>query len=85
MAHLSKLTESAAVLEAIQECEELGQEQFLTRYGFGAPREYFIRLAGRLYPSKAVMGVAYGKQHPAEGPLKSEDFSGGKGAAVRLL
>ncbi len=28
--------------------------------------------------SKAVAGVAYGKQFPDRGPLRSDDFSGGE-------
>jgi hypothetical protein len=85
MACLSRITDRDAVIQAIAECERLGQEQFLERYGFGAPREYFIRHHGKLYPSKAIMGVAYGKQHPSEGPLRPEDFSGGRNAAARRV
>jgi hypothetical protein len=32
---------------------------------------------GKRYDSKAVAGVAHGKQFPTEGPLASSDFSGG--------
>jgi len=75
---LSKLTSRTAVERAIEEYDRLGQEQFLDKYGFGQARAYLLRYHGRLYDSKAIAGVAFGFEHPAQGPLKSGDFSGGK-------
>jgi 5-methylcytosine-specific restriction protein A len=58
-----------AVLAAVQECDDLGPEVFLSRYGFGPARDYFLLLNGRRYDSKAVVGVAHKFAVPAEGPL----------------
>lgn len=82
---LTDLTSSRAVDEAMNEFDELGQEAFLKKYGFGEAREYFVRRNSRLYDSKAIVGVAYGYQFPERGPLKSADFSGGEGTVQRKL
>src|SRR5712691_9398607 len=74
---LADLTESAAVLSAIEEADALGRQGFLDKYRYGPSREYFLQQNGNLYDSKAIVGAAYGYQHPAEGPLKPSDFSGG--------
>lgn len=78
MAQLSKLTSREAVDRALDEYDQLGRAAFLAKHGFGRARDYFIDHAGRYYDSKAITGVAYGLQHPAEGTLTSDDFSGGK-------
>src|SRR6516165_4501761 len=39
---------------AIAECERLGREEFLRRYGYGHAREYVLRYGGRKYDSKAI-------------------------------
>ncbi len=57
---LADLTESAAVLRAIEEFDALGRQGFLDKYGFGPSREYFLRHDGSLYDSKAIVGAAYG-------------------------
>jgi len=82
---LADLTESAAVLRAIEEFDALGRQGFLDKYGFGPSREYFLRHDGSLYDSKAIVGAAYGYQHPAEGPLKPSVFSGGESTVRRKL
>ena len=73
---LSDLSDPNAVLQAMAEFDLLGRDQFLARYGFGPARTDFVSHEGKLYDSKALAGVAYGKQFPAEGPLKSDAFSG---------
>ena len=74
---LSRLTSRAAVEGATEEYDELGQEKFLNKYGYGQARTYLLHYHERLYDSKAIAGVAYGFEHPKEGPLKSTDFRGG--------
>ncbi len=82
---LNDLTESTAVLKAIEEADALGRRAFLNKYGFGPSREYFLKHDGNLYDSKAIVGAAHGFQHPAEGPLQSSAFSGGESTVKRKL
>jgi hypothetical protein len=65
------------VLAAISECDQLGLESFLARYGYAAAKTYQLRYHDRSYPSKAVLGVAAG--------LSAREFSGGAAHAVRVL
>jgi hypothetical protein len=71
------LSSRAAVLKAIAEFDERGRDAFLAKYHFGPARQYFLEHDGKLYDSKAIVGVAHGYQFPSKGPLSSEDFSGG--------
>lgn len=75
----------AAVEAAIAEYDRLGQIEFLRRYGFGRAKGYRLIYNGRDYDSKAIAGVAHGYEFPAEGPLRSSDFSGGVHGAARTL
>ena len=71
------------VLAVLDEYDKIGREVFLTRHGFGTEREYVLWHDGRSYDSKAVLGVAYGR---ANGKIaRSDDFTGGKSGAVRIL
>jgi hypothetical protein len=71
------------VLSAIREYDELGADAFLSTYGFGPAREYLLRHRGRMYDSKAILGVAH---RYATGTLaRSEEFSGGKDGAAKVL
>jgi hypothetical protein len=79
---LADLTDPTAVEQALHECDTLGRDQFLAKYGFSRSRSYFLTVGDRTYDSKAVAGAAHGYQHPALGPLKPSDFSGGD-ATVR--
>jgi hypothetical protein len=85
MATLSDLTDRAAVLQAIAEHDELGRETFLSRYGYGAARSYFLVHDGKRYDSKAIAGVAVGKQFPASGAMAHSDFSGGEATVEAKL
>ena len=71
----------------MDEFVRLGRAAFLTKYGFGRARDYFVRhpTAGVDCDSKAIAGVAYGHQWPAEGPLSAKDFSGGDATVARVL
>jgi hypothetical protein len=82
---LSDLTSASAVEAAMDEFDEIGREGFLSKYGFGKARRYFIRRDGKYYDSKAIAGAAMGYQDPNAGPLASGDFSGGEhGAKAKL-
>src|SRR4051794_35490666 len=74
-----------AVIAAMDECDRLGQEHFLEKYGFRSARSYVVVRDGRTYDSKAIFGVAYGFDHPDHGALKSEEFSGGRHLVAKRL
>jgi hypothetical protein len=84
---LSRLHSHLAVQAALDEFASLGRTAFLERYGFGKSRDFLVRnpLTGELCDSKAIVGVAFGKQYPGEGPLKPDDFSGGEATVVPKL
>lgn len=86
-AELSRLRNADAVQRALDEFVALGRDQFLARYGFSRARDYLVRdpRTGELCDSKAIVGAAYGFEHPDEGPLKASDFSGGEATVVPLL
>jgi hypothetical protein len=84
---LSDLTSPTAIKLAIEECDRLGREQFLSTHGFGFAREYVLRYGGKEYDSKAIVGVAHGIQHPDLDPF-STGFYGGiakSGAATKAF
>jgi hypothetical protein len=74
-----------AVLAAIAEYDKLGREAFLTKYGFGPAREYLLLHKGKEYDSKAIVGAAYGYQHPDERALAPNEFTGGVHSTVKVL
>jgi hypothetical protein len=74
---LNDLTSRDAVLAAIEEFDALGRDEFLKTYHFAQARDHFILHGGRRYDSKAIAGVAYGKQFPDRGPLEPGKFHGG--------
>lgn len=80
---LSLLTSRTAVEDAIAECEALTRDVFLKKYRYKRSRLYPLEYDGKTYDSKAIVGVAFGKQHGT--PLKSGEFSGGVATVVRLL
>ena len=63
---------------------QLGQKAFLELHGFGRASAYVVRdpLSGQWADSKAIAGVAVGKQFPAEGVLRAAQFSGGIATVV---
>ena len=79
---LELLTRRESVLEAMAEFDAMGREAFLAKYGYRPSRGYLIEHAGRSYDSKAIAGVAVGKEHPDRGALRADEFSGGD-ATVR--
>ncbi|HVT64555.1 MAG TPA: hypothetical protein VHD81_05335 [Mycobacteriales bacterium] len=85
--NLSRLTSVDAVMKAIRLYDDLGRDEFLSRFHFGEARTYVLVHDGRSYDSKAIAGVAYGIQFPEHGTPTSDDFSGGvasPGAATVL-
>ena len=75
---LRDLTDRSAVLKAINEFRELGEDAFLEKYGFERSRRIQIAYEGETFPSKAILGAAHGFQFPDAGPLKPSEFSGGR-------
>lgn len=76
-----------SIVRAAAEFDRLGRERFLSQYGFRAATKYLVRIDGRLYDSKAIVGVAYGYENPGHGPLSANEFYGGvkgDGAAAQL-
>jgi 5-methylcytosine-specific restriction protein A len=73
-----------AVLAAIAEYDELGQDEFLDKYGFEPARLYVLVHDGKSYASKAIVGAAHGFL-PGQGPLAVRSFSGGEASVGRRL
>ena len=85
MAHLSKLTSRDAVLAAMAEYDQLGREAFLELHGYQHANGVFVKHEGRPYDQRAIIGVAYGKQYPDEGPLDPATFRGGLRTGKKFL
>ncbi len=75
---LKDMKSRKAVYRAIIECDNLGRDEFLKKYGFGPAKAYYLFDEGIKYDSKAIIGVAHGYEFPEKGPLHSQDFHGGK-------
>src|SRR4051794_34703785 len=82
---LRDVTDRDAILSALQEYDRLGRDEFLRKYGYGRAKRYFVEHEGRLYDSKAIVGVAHGYQFPEQGPLTNDLFSGGEIMTKRHL
>lgn len=87
MSQLSQLRSPAAVQAAIDEFVQLGRTKFLARHGYGKSRDFLVRdpKTGTDCDSKAIAGVAFGKQFPEQGPLTADSFSGGEATVVPAL
>ena len=73
------------VEQAIAEFDRLGQKAFLSKYGFGKARDYFLIHRGKRYDSKAIVGVAHGYDRSDLGSLSPQGFSGGDATVARHL
>ena len=73
---ITDLTSRDAVLQAIDEFKQLGQEEFLKRYESHRSYKYVLRYKGKDYDSKAIVRAAYGFQFPEKGFFKGK-FKGG--------
>ncbi|MEE4743758.1 DUF3883 domain-containing protein [Pseudomonas alliivorans] len=87
MSRIFRLRSPEAVQTAMDEFTEMGRERFLEHYGYGQSRDFLVRnpKSGELCDSKAIAGVAYGKQHMNEGTLAAKAFSGGEKTVVPTL
>src|SRR5690349_11631379 len=81
---LADLTSRTAILEAIREYDQIGQDAFLQKYGFGRSRDYIVLHDGKTSDSKALLGAAHAYQHPDLGGSRSGDFNGGKPTTDKL-
>ena len=81
---LADLRDPDAVRQAMAEFDQLGQEGFLAKYGFGRSRDYVVLRDGRRYDSKAIVAAAHGFEHPDLGPLRHGDFNGGEPTVTKL-
>jgi 5-methylcytosine-specific restriction protein A len=81
---LDDITDRGAVLKAVGEYDQLGEDEFCRKYGFGRSRTHWLEHDGRLYVSKAIMGAAHGYQFPEAGPLTPYDFHGGEPTIRKL-
>jgi hypothetical protein len=71
------------VVRAIYEYDQLGAKEFFSRHGFGPTTTYELVWEERLYPPKAILGVAH--ELSTGRRLASGDFEGGKSGAVKVL
>lgn len=69
-----------AVEAAMLECEAIGLDAFLAKFGFGRPRDYWTRRVpgGTPLPAKATVGAAYGFM-PGGRSKSAKEFHGGYG------
>jgi 5-methylcytosine-specific restriction enzyme A len=66
-----------SVLKAIDEFDKLGEDLFLSRYGFHRAKRLYIQLNRNLYSSKAIYGVACKFLAPEFRALRASEFNGG--------
>jgi putative restriction endonuclease len=81
---LQDITRST-VLEAIAEFNDIGRDAFLSKYGFGPARSYFLEHDGQLFDSKAIIGAAHQYVPGGDGPLRPSEFSGGEATVATHL
>jgi 5-methylcytosine-specific restriction enzyme A len=63
------IASQAAIVQAIEEFDQLGRPAFLATYHFSEARRYFLVRNGQLYDSKAIVGVAHSTSSPSRGRL----------------
>lgn len=80
---IGDITRTAVEL-ALSEFDTLGRVPFLAKYGFSDAKRYWIAWEGKLYPSKAIAGVAH-RHIDGQQLLPSATFTGGEGTVVRRL
>lgn len=78
-----KAVRSEHVLSAMGECDEQGDEEFLSVHGFEKTLTYVLWHKGRGYDSRAVLGVAHG--YATGTVVRSEEFSGDEDEAAQVL
>ncbi|WHX20205.1 hypothetical protein QFW82_25740 [Streptomyces malaysiensis subsp. malaysiensis] len=75
----------AGILQAIAEHDRLGAEAFRETYGYRAAVTYLLEHEGRLYDSKAIVGVAHKYDFGVALKPSTPGFSGGLKHAVAWL
>jgi hypothetical protein len=80
---LADLTERA-VRRAMVEFDHLGRNAFLTKYGIGKAKGFWVIHEGRAYDSKALAGAAHGYLDDHT-PLGAKEFSGGEQTVAHVL
>ncbi|MDH6111637.1 putative restriction endonuclease [Kitasatospora sp. MAP12-15] len=71
------LTSREAVLQALKEFDSKGRDSFLEKHGFDETVRHYVHHCDRLYDAQAIAAVAYGYQHPGDGPLSAAQVSAG--------
>ena len=71
------------VLAAISEYDEVGQDEFLGRYGFAPSQEHVVRHANQSYDSKVLLGAALG--YATGTAATAAEFTSSKTAAAKVL
>jgi hypothetical protein len=82
---IRELSDPACVEQTLDEFDARGRDDFLGHYGFRKAKTYYIERAGRRYDSKAIAGVAYGKQFGDRPTPRPSDFTGGEQSVARAL
>ncbi len=83
---MARLTLTAAAVHcAIEECDQLGRDTFLRRYGFATAKDYILVVDGKEYDSKAIVAVAYKYLPGNSQPLRHDELFGGINDAVKKL
>ncbi|MEU3183098.1 HNH endonuclease [Streptomyces sp. NPDC006923] len=72
-----------AVLQALTEYDDLGQDEFLSKYGYKPATGYLLLHEERTYDSKAIAGVAHKFDHGRA--LRPDELIGGRSHAARWL
>jgi 5-methylcytosine-specific restriction protein A len=73
-----------SVKRAMEEFDKLGRDRFLAKYGYRKANRYMIKVDGKEYDSKAIVGVAF-KYEPIGRPLSHKEFSGGPARLASIL
>ncbi len=71
------------VVQALQEYDRLGPQEFFSVHGFAPTTTYDLVWDQRRYPPKAILGTAY--EFATGQRLAAGDFEGGKSGAVKVL
>ncbi|MFJ6855260.1 HNH endonuclease [Streptomyces sp. NPDC091271] len=71
------------VVKALTEHDELGQDRFLSKYGYKPATGYLLLHEERTYDSKAIAGVAH--KFDQGRALRPDELSGGRSHAARWL
>jgi 5-methylcytosine-specific restriction protein A len=85
LASIRSLSSRKSVIEAIEEFDRLGRDDFFQTYEYGPSRSYLLEYRRRKYDSKAIAGVAWGLQHFDDGKRRPDNYTGGKYSSVLAL